>query len=244
MFVVEGARTIRHVLDAGWPLESVLLTPSRVEALPGLVRDIRTSGAAVYVATKEVFDHVAGVNVHRGALALARRPAPRTAAEVCAGVRTALAIEAVSDHENIGSLFRNAAAFGVGAVILDPASADPLYRRSVRVSLGHVLRVPFARAPTWPGGIRALKSEGFRVLALTPSGDVPVERLGGGLGRVIVMVGSEGDGLSRAALEAADTTVRIPMAPAVDSVNVATAAAIALHRLSGRSEERPPMVSP
>lgn len=232
--MVEGARSIVHVLEGGWPIESVLLTPSRFETLPELVRHARSSGAAVYVATKEVFDHVAGVHVHRGALALARRPAPRTVAEVCTGVPSVLAIEAVSDHENIGALFRNAAAFGVGAVILDPASADPLYRRSVRVSLGHVLRVPFARAQTWPDEVAALKHRGFRVVALTPSGDVTVDQLSPEVGKVVVMVGAEGDGLSRPALATADLAVRIPLAPAVDSVNVATAAAIALHRLSGR----------
>ena len=231
--MVEGARAISYVLKQGWPLESVLLTPSRYAALPDLVSEARSSGAAVYVATKEVFDHVAGVNVHRGALSLARRPEPKTVAEVCAGAWRVLAIESVSDHENIGSLFRNAAAFGAGAVILDPTCADPLYRRAVRVSLGHVLRVPFARARTWPEEVSSLKEQGFLVVALTPSGDVTVDRLSADMGNVVLMVGAEGDGLSRAAMAAADVRVRIPVAPAVDSVNVATAAAIALHRLSG-----------
>ena len=231
--MVEGARAISYVLKQGWPLESVLLTPSRYAALPDLVSGARSSGAAVYVATKEVFDHVAGVNVHRGALSLARRPAPKTVSEVCAAVSLVLAIESVSDHENIGSLFRNAAAFAAGSVILDPTCADPLYRRAVRVSLGHVLRVPFARARAWPDEAVALKEQGFRVVALTPSGDVTVDRLSPDMGNVVLMVGAEGDGLSRAVMAAADVTVRIPVAPAVDSVNVATAAAIALHRLSG-----------
>ena len=231
--MVEGVRTIAHVLEAGWPLESVLLTPSRFVALPGLVSEARSSGAVVHVATKEVFDHVAGVNVHRGAIALARRPAPRSVADVSTGVTRVLAVEGVSDHENIGSLFRNAAAFGVGAVILDPTSADPLYRRSVRVSLGHVLRVPFARARDWPVELAALKERGFQAVAMTPSGGVTVDHLGPEMGAVVIMVGAEGDGLSAAAVSAADLTVRIPLAPAVDSVNVATAAAIALYRLSG-----------
>ena len=233
VFVVEGARTIAHVLDAGWPLQSVLLTPSRYETLPDLVRDIRSSGADVYVATKEVFDHVAGVHVHRGALALARRPTPHTVAEICASAARVLVIEGVSDHENIGALFRNAAAFEVDAVILDPTCADPLYRRAVRVSLGHVLRIPFARATEWPLELGALKAHGFRIVAMTPSGDTTVDRLGPEMGPVVMMVGAEGDGLSPTALASADVKVRIPLASAVDSVNVATAAAIALHRLSG-----------
>lgn len=231
--MVEGVRTIAHVLEAGWPLESMLLTPSRFAAHPGLVSDARSAGAIVHVATKEVFDHVAGVNVHRGAIALARRPAARSVAEVSSGVTRVLAVEGVTDHENIGSLFRNAAAFGVGAVILDPTCADPLYRRSVRVSLGHVLRVPFARAPEWPAELGALQARGFHTVALTPSGEVTVDRLGPAIGAAVIMVGAEGDGLSAAALSAADVTVRIPLVPAVDSVNVATAAAIALYRLSG-----------
>lgn len=230
--MVEGARAIANLLDAGWPLESVLLTPTRFGALPGLVDHARSAGAAVYVATKDVFDHVAGVNVHRGALALAPRPTARTVAEVCTGVSRVLAIEAVSDHENIGALFRNAAAFGVGAVILDRSSADPLYRRSVRVSLGHVLRIPFARAPDWPGELAGLKDQGFRAVALTPSGALRVDELAGIGEAVVLMVGSEGNGLSERALAAADATVRIPMAGGVDSLNVATAAAIALHRLT------------
>jgi tRNA G18 (ribose-2'-O)-methylase SpoU len=241
--VVEGARTIRYLLEQRWPLESVLLTPSRYRALPDLVSGATAAGAPVYVAGQEVFDHVAGFHIHRGALALARRPEPRTVDDVSAGVSRVLAIEAVSDHENIGSLFRNAAAFGVGAVILDPASADPLYRRSIRVSLGHVLRVPFARARAWPDEVVALKARGYRVVALTPSGSATVDQLGSELGDVVVMVGAEGDGLSDRARAAADLTVRIPVAPAVDSVNVATAAAIALHRLSAPSAKSTRMVS-
>ena len=231
--MVEGVRTVGHLLELGWPVESVLLTPSRYEALPDLVREARSAGAAVYVATQDVFDHVAGFHIHRGVLALAPRPVPREATDVCSGSSRVLAIEGVTDHENIGSLFRNAAAFGVGAVILDPASADPLYRRSVRVSLGHVLRVPFARARAWPAEIAELKERGFRVVAMTPYGDSTVDRLSPEEGPVVVMVGAEGDGLSEGALRVADMTVRIPLAPAVDSVNVATAAAIALHRLFG-----------
>ena len=143
-------------------------------------------------------------------------------------------LEGLNDFENLGSLFRNAAAFGVDAVLLDPTCADPLYRRSVRVSMGHVLRVPFAGlAGPWPHSLAAVRASGFRLLALTPRPDavplraVPVPQ------RWAVLVGAEGPGLSEAALAAADERVRIPMAPGVDSLNVATAAAVAFAQLTG-----------
>jgi tRNA G18 (ribose-2'-O)-methylase SpoU len=141
-----------------------------------------------------------------------------------------LVIEAVNDLENLGSLFRNAAALGVTGVVLCPQTADPLYRRPVRVSLGHVLRVPFARASAWPAALDAIRAAGFELIALSPSGteriaDVAVTN------KPALVVGAEGPGLSSAALAAADRTVRIPMASGVDSLNVATAAAIAMQQL-------------
>lgn len=210
------------------------------------MRDASGAGAAVYYAGQEVFDRIAGFHAHRGALALARRPEPRSVHSVVEGARLVVIVEGVNDHENLGALFRNAAAFGAGAVVLDPSTADPLYRRSVRVSLGHVLRVPFARAPTWPAGLEPLRQAGLRLVALTPGAQLSLDQMlaldGPGTGDVGVaeprvagwalMVGSEGEGLSRAALEAADVAVRIPMAPGVDSLNVATAAAVALSRLA------------
>lgn len=236
VFVAEGSRAIRQLLDAGWPVRSVLLSESRLANQPDLAADAAAAGAVVYVAARDVLDRVAGYRVHRGALALARRPPARAVGEVVTGARLVLAVEGVNDLENMGSLFRNAAGFGVGAVVLDPTCADPLYRRSVRVSVGHVLRVPFARAGFWPADLEILKDAGFAVAALTPGGEVPLARAvmaAGGDRRWAVMVGAEGDGLSAAALGAADVSVRIPMAPGVDSLNVATAAAVALHRFSG-----------
>ncbi|HMC39380.1 MAG TPA: RNA methyltransferase [Acidimicrobiales bacterium] len=233
VFVVEGARTIRHLLDAGWPLQSVLLSAGRAAARADLVGDALAGGAAVYTTGQDVFDHIVGYHVHRGALALAVRPAPAPVEGVARSAELLLVVEGVSDHENVGSLFRNAAAFGVGAVVVDPATADPLYRRAVRVSLGAVLRVPFARSDRWPADLDHLRSMGFRLVALSPGGDVDVAELAVGRGeRLALLVGSEGDGLSAAALARADVTVRIPMAAGADSVNVATAAAIALHRVA------------
>jgi tRNA G18 (ribose-2'-O)-methylase SpoU len=142
-------------------------------------------------------------------------------------------VEGVTDNENLGSIFRNAAAFGVDGVVLDPTAADPLYRRSVRVSMGHVLRLPFTRVTDWPAALATLRSMGFEVLALTPA--VEAEDVGTVEPpvRQAVVVGSEGAGLPPATLAAADRRVRIAMAPGVDSINVATAVAIVLHQLRG-----------
>ena len=161
-------------------------------------------------------------------------------------------LEGLNDHENIGALFRNAAAFGVGAVLLDPTSADPLYRRAVRVSVGHVLHVPFARLAPWPGALDQVRASGFTVVGLSPeqagtAGSDPqhiplqqlslalTERAGstGGSTPVALLLGAEGPGLSAEALQCSDLVVSIPMADGVDSLNVATAAAIAFAALSG-----------
>jgi tRNA G18 (ribose-2'-O)-methylase SpoU len=237
-FVVEGVRAIRQLLDDRWPLESVLLSAARHDSRPDIVADAQAGGIPVLVASQDLFDGIVGYHAHRGALALARRPPPRSVESVAADARVMLVVEGVNDHENLGALFRNAAAFGVGAVLMDPTTAEPLYRRSIRVSVGHVLRVPFARADEWPTELTFLRDNGYRVAALTPRGETDVSELGqraSRAGRVqwALLVGAEGDGLSEAALSNADLTVRIPMVPGVDSLNVATSAAIGLHYLSG-----------
>lgn len=233
VFVVEGERALRTVLETGWGIESVLVLDAKLARLED---PLSASGAAVYVAGREIISAVAGFDVHRGVLAIARRPAPAEAMSLAAGATLALVVEGVNDHENLGSLFRNAAAFGVGAVLLDPSTCDPLYRRSVRVSLGHVLRVPFARLEPWPAALADLAHSGFAIVALTPQGDTALGDAAGLLAgtprRIALMVGAEGDGISGAALEAASMRVRIPMAEGVDSLNVATAAAVALSRLA------------
>ncbi len=228
---MEGPRAIGGLLEQRWPLRSVLLSEARVAARPDLVSAAEAAGAMVLVAGQELFDRVAGYPVHRGALALAERPPERGAAELVRSGRLVLVVEAVNDFENLGSLFRNAAAFGAGAVLLDGRTADPLYRRCVRVSLGHVMRVPFARVADWPAGLGLLGRAGYTLVALSPSGGTDIAEVASGCrGPVAVMVGSEGDGLTPGALAAADRVARITMASGVDSLNVATAAAVALHR--------------
>jgi tRNA G18 (ribose-2'-O)-methylase SpoU len=235
---VEGVLAIRALLASPYPVRSLLLTEARWTAL---VADLDRAAVAapVFVADRGVLQAVAGFDIHRGAVASADRlPAPDPAALLAAAPERAVVavVEAVNDHENLGGLFRNAAAFGVSAVFLDPTCADPLYRRSVRVSLGHVLGVSFTRLAAWPEDLAILRSAGFDIVALTPhSAAEPIERLATRPPhRVAVMVGAEGPGLSPDALAAANRTVRIPMAPGVDSLNVATAAAIAFHCLAAQ----------
>jgi tRNA G18 (ribose-2'-O)-methylase SpoU len=235
VFVVEGARAIRELIVSSWPVRSVLLRPERVAAMSDVVAAAAGAGAPVYIASQRVFDGIAGFPVHRGVLALGARAAPRSVAEVLANTSTALVVEGVNDHENLGALFRNAAALGAGAVLLDPETCDPLYRRSVRVSVGHVLRVPFSRVSPWPQAIGRVRDEGFVIVALHPAATGSIEQAArdtSAAGKVAVLVGGEATGLSPGALSSADVAARIPMAGGVDSLNVATAAAIALHRLA------------
>ena len=210
---------------------SLLLRPERLESMADAVEAASHRGTPVYVAGPAVFDQIAGFPVHRGVLALAGRRVPADAMALLEGVATAVIVEGVNDHENLGAIFRNAAAFGAGAVLLDPTCCDPLYRRAVRVSVGHVLRVPFARLEPWPTALAGVSQRGFTVVALDPSAAKPIEAVQCP-GPVAVLAGSEGPGLSEAARTAADECVRIGMAAGVDSLNVATALAIALHRLA------------
>jgi tRNA G18 (ribose-2'-O)-methylase SpoU len=231
VFVVEGARSVRLLLDSEWPVLSLLLRPERLASMADAVEAASRRGAPVYVAGPAVFDQIAGFPVHRGVLALAGRGSSADAMSLLDEVATAVIVEGVNDHENLGAIFRNAAAFGAGAVLLDPTCCDPLYRRAVRVSVGHVLRVPFARLEPWPAALAGVSQRGFTVVALDPSAAKPIEALRCP-GPVAVLAGSEGAGLSEPARAAADERVRIPMAAGVDSLNVATALAVALHRLT------------
>jgi len=235
-FVAEGPLVVQHLLRSPYRVRSVLVTERGLRALED---DLEAFGAArtappVLLASQALLDRICGFHFHRGALASAdRRPLPDLASAT-ASADLAVVVEGVNDHENLGALFRNAAAFGAGAVVLDPTCADPFYRRSIRVSMGHVLRTPFTRAVAWPGAIAELQALGFEVLALTPSADAEDVRTLGPAPRRALLVGAEGPGLSPAALSAADRRVRIAMAPGVDSLNVATAAAVALHQVARR----------
>jgi tRNA G18 (ribose-2'-O)-methylase SpoU len=185
--------------------------------------------AVVYVVSPEVMRGTVGFDLHRGAVAAVDRYPLPAIATVLAGARRVAMLERVNDHENLGALFRNAAAFGIDAVLLCPQCSDPLYRRSVRVSTGLVLTVPWTRADPWPAAVDRVRQLGFTVLALTPGPDaVPINAVPITDGeRIAMLVGAEGPGLSPEAQAAASSRVRIPMAPGVDSLNVAVAAAVA-----------------
>jgi tRNA G18 (ribose-2'-O)-methylase SpoU len=225
LFIAEGELVIRRAMKAGYAARSLLMSPGWLERMAELVRDV---AAPVYVADEAVLEQVTGFHVHRGALAsFHRKPLP-TADQVVAGARRVVVLEDVVSHTNLGAIFRCAAALGMDAVVLSPSCADPLYRRSVRVSMGAVFAVPYARAATWPQALDSLQGLGFEVVALTPS---PAGvRLDGVTwpddARLAVLFGTEGPGLTDRAVARADHLVRIPMADGVDSLNVAAAAAV------------------
>lgn len=233
--IAESRHVVRTVLASSQPVRSVLLTPS---ALVALGEDLRHFAGAVYVAEQHVMSQVAGFPVHRGALACVERPHPRQPAELLTGATAPVAVlEGVTDHENLGVIFRTAAALGISGVLLSPTSGDPLYRRSLRVSMGHALRVPFVRLTPWPGALDEVRRGGFTLVGLTPDEAAqPIRSLDpASVGRVALVLGSEGDGLTPGATARVDRHVRIPMAGGVDSLNVATAAAIAFHHFADLS---------
>ncbi|HET6663111.1 MAG TPA: RNA methyltransferase [Acidimicrobiales bacterium] len=232
-FVVEGMLALEALLDSPYGIRSVLAA----ERKAARVRSLVGGRAPVLVRSDHEVHAIAGFAFHRGVLAAADRRVLPEPQDVVAGAELVAVAEGLTDHENVGALFRNAAALGVDAVLLDPATADPLYRRSVRVSLGHVLRLPWSRVPTWPDGLGELSQGGFELLALTPAPQAePIDAVALDVAarrpRLALLVGAEGHGLSAAALASCDRLVRIPIAPGVDSLNVATAAAVAFHRLS------------
>ena len=183
----------------------------------------------VYVGPPEVVESITGFHLHRGALAAMHRPALPAVGDLVADARRVAVLEGVVDHTNVGAVFRSAAALGVDAVLVSPDCADPLYRRSVRVSMGTVFQVPWTRLEPWPAGLGLLREAGFTVAALALADDaVTLDELAAALPeRLALLLGTEGDGLSRRAVAASDVVVRIPMAGGVDSLNVAAASAVA-----------------
>lgn len=227
LVIAEGVPVVQRLLASPYPPRAILGVPARLADLAEALRD-RT--VPVFRTSPDVLTRTVGFHLNRGVLASADRAPEPDLAPLLAPAQRVLVLEGVNDHENLGALFRNAAGLGVDAVLLGPRCADPLYRRSVRVSMGHVLRVPFVHVPTWPGLAVALA--GFTVLALAPHPpSVPLSTVDPSGRRIALLLGAEGPGLTEEALAVADQRIRIPMAAGVDSLNVATAAAIAIHHL-------------
>lgn len=227
LFIAESQLVIARAIRAGYALRSALVSPAWVHTLDGLV----PADVPVYVGSPDLLEQVTGFHVHRGALAaVARRPLPAVR-DVLAGARRIAVLEDVNTHTNLGAIFRSVAALGVDAALLSPSCTDPLYRRSVRVSMGAVFAVPYARFSAWPTGLAELRESGFRVLALHPAGSTPLDEVRlAPTDKVAILLGAEGPGLTPAALAHAEG-VRIPMAAGIDSLNVAAAAAIACYAL-------------
>ena len=226
LFIAEGEKVIRRAVAAGYRVRSMLMSPRWVESLSDVVE---ATTAPVYVADEALVESVSGFHVHRGALAsFERRPLPSVEA-LLAGARRVLVLEDVNDHTNVGAIFRNAAAFGMDAVLLSPRCADPLYRRSIKVAMGAVFSVPWTRLDDWAAAPGLLRDAGFQVLALTPAAEA-VDLASVVLAdRVALLLGSEGHGLSGGWLGEADERVVIPMAGDIDSLNVAATSAIACY---------------
>ncbi|MCR2785764.1 MULTISPECIES: RNA methyltransferase [unclassified Microbacterium] len=229
LYIAESAKVIARAVAAGHRPRSVLVQEKWLEDVREVAGD-----APVYVVPPEVAEQLTGYAVHRGALAAMHRPAEPAVADVVAGARLVVVLEDIVDHTNVGAAFRSAAALGADAVLVSPRCADPLYRRSVRVSMGTVFQVPWTRLPEWPEARGILHEAGFHLAALAlADGAVPLDEFAAARPeRVALMLGAEGDGLSRRALEAADTVVTIPMFGGVDSLNVAAASAVALWSLT------------
>ena len=247
LFIAEGTKVISRAVAAGYPVRSVLVAERRLADLPALLPQLAATGAPVYVVADKTAEQLTGYRVHRGALAsLHRKPLPEVPA-LAAAARRVIVLEDLVDHANVGAIFRCAAALGVDAVFLSPRCADPLYRRAVKVSMGAVFAIPYARMAGWFDGLAGLQAAGFRLLALTP--DPAAAPIGAAVAgqrtaqRIALLLGTEGDGLSSRWLHEADQAVRIPMHPdalacGVDSLNVVAAAAIACHLLAGVDQGR------
>jgi tRNA G18 (ribose-2'-O)-methylase SpoU len=230
LFIAEGEKVIRSAIAAGYPVRSFLVGADKLATIADVVA---ASDAPLYVLAPAAAEQLTGYRVHRGALAsMERLPLPLVA-DVLAGARRIVILEDIVDHTNVGAVFRCIAALGFDGVVLAPRCADPLYRRAVKVSMGAVLTVPYARLADWRGGLAEVRTAGFRLLALTPDpAAVPISALERECAdKLALLIGGEGKGLSGRWLGSADQAVRIPMSRRVDSLNVAAAAAIACYLL-------------
>lgn len=233
LFVAEGRLVVSRLLGSGLETRALLLTDTTLASIGGLI----TNGAfPVYVVPQAVMNSVAGFNFHRGCLAIGVRPPAREWRELAKDARRLVILERVGNMDNVGAIFRNAAAFGVDGVLLQADCADPLYRKAIRTSMAASLQIPYATVP-WPDALHELSASGWATIAMTPAPDAPLlARVAATIADrpIAIALGHEGDGLTNDACHACTHRARIAMAEGVDSVNVATAAAIALYEISRR----------
>lgn len=240
LFMAEGELVVRTLLRSRFEAVSVMVSESRVRALADALAAL-PADVPVYAVSAKVVEAIVGFDLHRGVLACGRVGEPLDAESVVRRASALVVAEELSNHDNLGSIFRSAAALAGPertGVLLGPRCCDPLYRKCLRVSMGCALLVPFARVEPWPEALLAVRDGGFTLIALTPDADaLPIDGAVEGAAsspgfKPALLVGAEGHGLSERALAASDLRVRIPIAPAVDSLNAAVAVAIALHRLA------------
>jgi tRNA G18 (ribose-2'-O)-methylase SpoU len=250
LFIAEGRLVVRRLLaESRFATRSVLVTEPALAALAGVLE--ARPALPVFVARQAVMNEMAGFDIHRGCLAIGERPVPISWRDVVSGPQIPkpktqiptliVVLERLANADNVGGVFRSAAAFGASGVLLDPVSTDPLYRKAIRTSMGAALQVPFARAEPWPEALHDLRGLGFAVIAMTPAPAAPALRevvpaVAGR--RVAIVLGHEGDGLTAGALAACELQARIPIGGDVDSLNVAAAAAIALYEFRRHSHDR------
>ncbi|RYE76187.1 MAG: RNA methyltransferase [Myxococcales bacterium] len=232
LFLAEGEKVVRRAVAGGFAPRSFLMAPRWVESLADVLAG---SEAPCYVVSEDLAEQVTGFHVHRGALASLQRQPLLPMSSVLADARTVVVIEDVVDHTNIGAIFRSAAALDVDAILLSPRSADPFYRRSIKVAMGAVFSMPWTRLDDWYDALPSLSALGFTTVALTLADDaVPLEDAVAGVDRLALVLGSEGHGLSPRWTAAADRRATIPMNPEIDSLNVAAASAVACYEARRR----------
>ncbi len=230
-FMAEGSLVVDHLLDSGFRVESVLVSEHRADALAGLLARV-PDAVPIYLSPRSVLESIVGFDVHRGLLACGVRGPGRDFLDLARVCRALVVLEGLSNHDNVGSVFRSASVLAGGGigVLLSPGCCDPLYRKSLRVSMGHALKVPFATVRDWPVGLASVRDLGFELIAMDPrAGAEPIDTIGP-LERPALVFGAEGPGLSDAVRDLIGRSVTIPQAPGADSLNISVAAAVALHR--------------